>query len=504
MKAPDVTTSATTIDLDLCYMPATEQLRLFRARKLSPVEVLEAQLARAEQVEPVINAFTETFADEAMAAARQAEKVWTTRPDTARPLEGITVAVKDEMPVRGQRNTQGSLIYKDYIADHTHPVATRLQEAGAIFHARTTTPEFCCAWITASRLHGVTRNPWNPDYTCSGSSGGAGAALAAGTTTLATGSDIGGSIRGPAGANGIVGYKPPYGRVPDEPPFNLDWYCHVGPMARTVGDTAIMQNVISGIHPQDIATVREKMVIPTGGWGDLKGKRIAWTLDVGNGVVADEVAVQTMKVLDALSDAGASIEEVSLGWGADVRDGCKFYLDHLMGSALKREVEAHPDLVCDYTAFYAERSGTTTADQFLWSLDVAGDIYSRFGPMMEEYYAFICPTFATHEVRANQMPWERMIVQGRDFDSDYDCNLQTVFNMLSRLPVLAVPAGIAANGLPSGVQIAARAFDDPRVFHVASLLERTMPWLDRDERRPRFLVDPPSRGTALHDCGDSF
>ncbi|MEZ5913498.1 MAG: amidase family protein [Paracoccaceae bacterium] len=126
-----MTAPSTTIDHDLCLRPRPSSCRLFRAGKLSPVEVLEAQLARAEAVEPVINAFTETFAEEAMAAARRAEEVWLKRPDMARPLEGITVAIKDEMPVKGQRNTQGLLIYKDYIADHTHPVATRLQEAGA-------------------------------------------------------------------------------------------------------------------------------------------------------------------------------------------------------------------------------------------------------------------------------------------------------------------------------------------------------------------------------------
>lgn len=471
-------------DLDLCYMSATQQLALFKTGKLSPVDVLKAQFARADEVEPKINAFTEMFREEAMKAAIAAEETYAKRPDKARALEGITVAIKDEMAVLGQRNTQGSLIYKDYIADETHPVAERLRNAGAIFHARSATPEFCCAWTTESRLHGVTRNPWALDYTPSGSSGGAAAALAAGTTTLATGSDIGGSIRGPAGACGIVGFKPPYGRVPDAAPFNLDPYCHVGAMARTTADCALMQNVISGFHPQDIATVREKMVLPLT-FGDLKGKRIAYSFDVSNEVVTPEVEAQMTKALSALVDAGASIEEVQLGWGKEVRDGCRNYLSHLMGAALRREVEAHPDLVCDYTAFCAESAGMTTADDFLTALDVAADIYSRFGPMMEnDYYAFICPTFASQEMLAEQKPWDRITVQGRDFDSDYDLNTQAVFNMLSRLPTLAVPAGLATNGRPVGIQIVARAFDDPRVFHVASALERAMPWLDCKARRP--------------------
>jgi len=469
--------------LDLCYMPATEQLRLFRARELSPVEVLTAQIARAEAVEPVVNALSHRFFEQAMAAARHSETIWMQRPDEARALEGITCAIKDEVSVEGQPNTNGSLIRKDVVSDHDEVLAARLRGAGAIFHARTTTPEFSCAGTTETRLHGITRNPWNPVYTPSGSSGGAGAALASGMTTLATGSDIGGSIRGPAGACGVVGFKPPYGRVPVEAPYNLDWYCHNGPMAQRIGDAALMQNVISGIHPQDIASLREKVTLPTD-FGDLKGKRIAWSLDVGNGIVADEVAEQTALVVAALRDAGAVVEEVSLGWGNKVRDACRFYLDHLFGSALKREAEAHPDLVCDYTAYYASRSGTTTAEQFLWSYEVAGEIYRSFGPMMEDYYAFICPPLVTHEIRADQKPWEKITVKGRDLDSDYDINMQAPFNMLSRLPVLSVPAGIARNGLPGGVQVVARAYDDARVFHVGRAIERALPWLDCAARRP--------------------
>ena len=473
--------------LDLCYMPASEQLRLFRARKLSPVEVLQAQIARAEAVEPVVNALSHRFFDQAMAEARHSEAIWMQRPDKARALEGITCAVKDEVAVKGQPNTNGSLIWKDVVADHDEVIITRLREAGALFHARTTTPEFSCAWTTESRLHGVTRNPWNPDYTPSGSSGGSAAALASGSTTLATGSDIGGSIRGPAGLCGVVGFKPPYGRVPVTPPFNLDWYCHNGPMAQTVTDAALMQNVLSGIHPQDIASLREKVTIPTE-FGDLKGKRIAWSLDLGNGMVSNEVAAQMALVVEALRDAGAVVEEVALGWDDRVRDACRYYLDHLFGSALKREVEAHPDLVCDYTAWYAARSGTTTAEQFLWSYEVAGDIYRSFGPMLEDYYAFLCPPYVTHEIRADQKPWERISVKGRDFDSDYDSNLLAPFNMLSRLPVLSVPAGIARNGLPGGVQVVARAYDDMRVFHVGRAIERAIPWLDCSARRPLVML----------------
>ena len=471
------------IDLELCYMPAVKQLELFRRSDLSPVEVLRAQIAQAERVEPSLNAFTDTFFDQALDQAHSAEEVYAKTPETARPLEGLSVAIKDEMPTAGQRNTQGSLIYQDYVADEDHPVVERLRQAGAIFHARTATPEFCCAWITSSRLHGTTGTPWNLDYTCSGSSGGAGASLAAGTSSLATGSDIGGSIRGPAAACGVVGYKPPFGRNPDLPPFNLDWFNHVGPLSRTVADCALMQNTMSGFHPKDIATLREEMVIAPV-HDAIAGLKIAYTFDVGNEVVAPEVEDATRKALRHLADKGAIVEEVDLGWGPETIEAARDYLDHLFGHYLVRAKQDHPDLICDYTSFLADRAGTVSTEAFFNAYEVGGRMYETIGPLLEDHYALICPTFVTHEVKAEQKPWESMTIGGKVFDSDYEFSLMPQFNMLSRLPVLAVPAGIAANGLPVGIQIVGRSYDDPRVFHVAAALEQAAPWLDCTERRP--------------------
>ena len=470
--------------LDLCYLSAVEALKLFRSRALSPVELLQAQIARAAEVEPRINAFSETFFDEAIAAARKAEARYMKSDGRARRLEGLTVAVKEEANVKGQRTTNGSLVNKDKIAQKSDPMIERLQRAGAIIHARSTAPEFCCAWITCSRLNGVTGTPWNPQYTASGYSGGSGASLAAGTTSLATGSDIGGSIRGPAAACGVVGYKPPYGRVPDATPFNLDSYNHVGPMARTVADCALMLNVIAGVHPLDIATVRQKITLPLT-YPGIRGWKVAYTLDVGNGVVAPEVEANTLRTLAALKALGARVEEVALGWGPEVTEAAKAYLDHLFGRLLAREYEQHPDLLCDYTIYYAQRAASCNQEKFLWTYEVCAKMYETMGPLLDKYHVFICPTLVTHEVRADQKPWEKMVVRGRTIDSDYDWSLMHQFNMLSRLPVLAVPSSIAPNGLPTSIQVVARSFDDRRVFQVAAALEQAAPWLDCSERRPK-------------------
>ncbi len=184
-------------------------------------------------------------------------------------------------------------------------------DAGAIVHARSTAPEFSVAGFTRSRLWGPTRNPWNPAWSPGGSSGGSAAALAAGTATLASGSDIGGSIRIPASFCGVVGFKPPYGRVPVDPPYNLDTYCHCGPLARTVADCAVFENVLAGPEPGDITTLRPKLELPEAFEG-IAGLRVAVSVDLGDWPVDPEVRANTLAAADALRAAGAHVEEVDL------------------------------------------------------------------------------------------------------------------------------------------------------------------------------------------------
>ena len=249
---------------DLCYLPAHEALARFRAKTLSPVDLMQAAIARAEAVKDPINALTHTHFDEALDLARKAEAKYA-KGGRVRALEGLPIGIKDENLIAGKPTSSGSLIMKDFVAETTSVNNQRILGAGGIVLARTATPEFSAAGVCWSRLWGVTRNPWNPAMTTGGSSGGSGAALAAGIVPLAMGSDIGGSIRIPASACGVVGYKPPYGRNTDDPPFNLDFFCHTGPLARTVKDAALLQNVITGPHPSDITTLRPKLTLPLDG-----------------------------------------------------------------------------------------------------------------------------------------------------------------------------------------------------------------------------------------------
>jgi Asp-tRNA(Asn)/Glu-tRNA(Gln) amidotransferase A subunit family amidase len=276
-------------DLDLCYMSATEAVRRFRARKLSPVDLMRAVIARAEEVEPRINAFTYTYFERALTQARAAERRYAGRGGKPGPLEGIPLAVKDLHPIKGEITTYGSKVYENTRFDFTTPTVQRLIDAGAIVHARTTTPEFGHTGHCHSPLWGATRNPWNLAYSSGGSSGGSGAALAAGTTTIADGSDGGGSIRIPASACGVYGFKPSFGRNPGGiVATSFDWILHLGPMTRAVEDAVVMQNVMSGPHVADVTTLRPKLDIPRR-FDGIKGMKVAFSMDLGYFEVDREV-----------------------------------------------------------------------------------------------------------------------------------------------------------------------------------------------------------------------
>ena len=451
---------------DLYRLSARDALDLFASRALSPVELMEAVIRRAEQVEPEINAFPHTYYDEALEAAREAEARYAGRGPRPRPLEGIPVAIKDETAIRGQPLTQASLIHKDDVADHTSLVAERILRAGGIVHARAATPEFSAAPFTHSRLYGITRNPWNPAYSPGGSSGGGAAALAAGSATLANGSDIGGSIRIPATFCGVVGFKPPYGRVPVEPPYNLDHYCHDGPLARTVSDCAVLQNVIAGPHPADPVALRPKLRIP----GELRGVdgwRIGYTPDLGYDV-DPEVRAGVLEAVEALREAGATVEEVAVGWThGDVEAAARAHFGALFGGSVDEERRAHRDLMSAYTVKFGEESGDVTMADYVRGLSVEAEIHAALSRIHRRYRALVGPGFGVAKLRA-----------GDDcLDVDvYDFLLTVVFNICSRNPVVSVPSGRTADGVPTGVQIAGRPYDDVSVFRAARALERVRPW----------------------------
>ena len=440
---------------------------------------------RAQEVEPKINAFTERYFEEALEQAGAAEQRYAKGGSDLGPLEGLPVAIKDEPEIEGKRTTQGSLLLKDYVSERSSYIVERLARAGAIFHARTATPEFCLLFQTHSRLWGVTRNPWNLEITPGGSSGGSAASLSAGTSTLASGSDIGGSIRQPASMCGVVGYKPPYGRVPDLAPYNLDPFCHQGPLARTVGDCALMENAISGPHPRDIATLRDTLEIPLQHDPDLRGWRVAYSIDFGYVEVDTEVVCNTERALDVLRSQGAVVEEVKLGWTTRLDEIALKHFDLMMGGYIRKLTKGRRDLLTDYANDYVERVGSYTADDLLEELEVCAGLYDSFGPLMERYDVFVCPNATTTDVKADfNYLHDRISINGRDVGPELDIAMNHQFNMLSRCPVLAVPSGRASNGVPTGIQIVGKSYDDVSVFRTGAALEAANPGFVDAQTRP--------------------
>jgi len=459
---------------ELCFLSANEALDLFKSRELSPVELMAALIQRSEVKEPEINAFSHTFFEQAMEQARASE-IRYGKGQALGALDGIAVAIKDEVDVEGQPNTEGSLIYQHRVADEDAVLVARLRQEGAIFHARTTCPEFCSLWNTTSRLFGVTRNPYNLDMTPGGSSGGSGASLAAGTSTLASGSDIGGSIRFPAAMCGLVGYKPPYGRVPETyAPFNQEPYCANGPMARTVADAALMQNVISGYHFQDSASALTKVDIPLSFPDSLKGTRLAFSMDFGYLDLEPDIIRNTLAAVELLRSLGAEVVEIDTKWPADIEWAYNAHMDQLFGSSLSSQLEQYRDLMCDYNIKLAEESLTRRSDagDYYKAACIESDMYKVFGGLMEQFDAFICPTTCSTNMKADFNPSvDEYMVNGNVLDYDLLFSTCHIFNMMGRVPALSVPSGVADNGVPTGLHISSKANDDTAVFRVAAALE---------------------------------
>ncbi|MCC5969020.1 MAG: amidase [Pararhodobacter sp.] len=469
---------------DLCYMSATEALARFTDKSLSPVELMQAIIDRAGVVEGQVNALTYTHFEEALVLAREAEARYM-RAAPAGPLDGLALAVKDEGAIKDKPLSNGSLLLAGTIPDYNSPVNQRLLDSGAIVHARTATPEFSCAGYTWSRLWGVTRNPWNLEFTPGGSSGGAGAALAAGSCTLASGSDIGGSIRIPASASGVVGLKPAYGRVPEEPPFNLDIFCHQGPMARSVGDAALMFSVMAGPHPLDIATQRDTPVLPRVP-GSIRGMKIAWSPDLGIFRIEPEVRRNTEAALDVLRDLGAVVEEVDLGWQVEWLEDGLDYLKLLMGNVLRDMASGREEELTSYARALIEGAGKVPASALMRCYQSAGKMYATLGPVLERFDALICPTNGLPAVPAEyDQSRDVPMVDGAPVHPLYGWKLTLPFNMLSRCPVLAVPTGHATNRVPTGMQIVGRPWAEADVFRIGLAYEKAVGgWYDRAEKRP--------------------
>jgi amidase len=475
---------------NLAYRSAVDLLAAFGAGSLSPVDVLEAQIARAAEVESAINAFSFEHFDEARAMAVESERRW--RAGQARPLEGITCAVKDEASVIGWNTTNGCRLRLGMVGDHDHPLVARLRASGAIFHAQTTTPELSIAGTTWTDLWGITRNPWNLQMTPGGSSGGSGAALAAGTTTLATGSDMGGSIRIPASFNGLYGYKPPLGRVPGEPEDALLLMATDGPLARTFEDLRLMQNIISGPGSATTMTL-PRFELPST-FPSVNGLRVAYSPDQGWASLDPDVRANTESIVAQLRSLGAQVDEIELDWDENVikRGAVYGLLSTSIGAALlavgQADAAAGGGNLSSYTAKYVEQTklGIGPAE-YQESADIVAGMYAELRAKAFDAGAklLVCPTVATSGVPADLDPWgPPVLVDGQEVNAQTGWSFTAPFNLLNRCPVMSIPSGIAANGVPTGVQLVGDNYDELPVFQAAAALSQSIPQLFTEDRLP--------------------
>lgn len=493
----------------LAYMPAVKLIDLFKKGETTPSEVLEAQIKRVKEYNGQynesrkdlvneldtfnagkINAITFDKFDEARKLAKEADKRY--KNGTARKLEGITIGVKDENDVTGWSVDCASIPLKDQKPGTTDGVMIeKLRNEGAIFVFQTTVPELYLSSMTWSRLYGVTRNPWNLYYGVGGSSGGSGAALAAGFCTLATGSDMAGSIRIPSAMNGVYGFKPPFGRVAT----SNNEYESYGPMTRTFDDMVLMQNVIAGPSPEVHSSIRPKLEYPQE-YPSIEGQKVAvayfkdWLKD-GLSKESDH-AIDT--VAAALKKAGAQVEVVELNIESE-----KFlptFFKGLMSTNMYEifggieEAKELGDVFSAYVSHLFEKFGGNLSPQDQVNADILlTQLHNNIQSKVFEkgYIALIMPTLATPHFPADleATPDKRADIYGGKYQSEY-LMLTPIWNLASRYPVVNVPVELSDRNVPVGVQVVGNTFDDLNTFRVVSALSKTLVPLYTEGRLPDF------------------
>jgi aspartyl-tRNA(Asn)/glutamyl-tRNA(Gln) amidotransferase subunit A len=369
------------------------------------------------------------------------------------------------------------------VATENAPVIDRILAAGGIIHARTTTPEFSIAYFTYSDVWGVTRNPWNTAYTPGGSSGGSAAALAAGTTLLASASDIAGSTRVPAAFTGTVGFKAPYGRIPGAAPLSADFYRGDGPLARTVDDCVAFANALIGPDPRDHTSLRPRLTLPVE-YEPVAGMRIALCVRLGDYPVVAEVESNTRAAARALADAGATVEEIELPWThAEILRAVGAHFTQIFGSIITETARDHRDQLMPYTVAFADQMARASElITFLEGLRIETRMQRELAEAMAPFDALICPTTAIPGLPAG----DGLLgpEDGEVLGPAETATMTVPFNISNRCPVLAVPSGHAESGLPTGIQIVGHTYDDATVFRVGKALEQARPWAYTPAHRP--------------------
>ncbi len=457
--------SYATAETDLCAATAHQLAAHYRAKSASPVEVVQAVLRQSEKFSP-LNAFCHVDTSGALASARAAEARFIAGTPLG-PLDGVPVGIKDLILTRGMPTRRGSLTTSpDGPWSDDAPLAARLREAGAVLIGKTTTPEFGWKGVTDSPLTGITRNPWNPAMTPGGSSGGAAVQVACGMGPIGIGTDGGGSIRIPSSFTGVFGFKPSYGRVPAWPASQVGTLAHAGPMTRSVLDAALAMAVISGWDARDwTALPSADLPWASVAEGSLRGKRVAYSPDLGLGGVDPECAAIVRRAVEAMAALGAIVEEVDPGIGdQSIAMGALWPVGCAKGQIGMSE--AQKALLEPGLREAAERGARTSLAEYLAAMDARAALGAKMRAFHMKWDLLVLPVMrgTAFAVGANGP---------RDADGTIRHDWSPFcynFNLTGQ-PAASLPCGFTAAGLPVGLQVVGPMHDDIGVLAACHALE---------------------------------
>ena len=463
---------------DLCTLSATQLLRLYRRKSVSPVDVVRAALKRIHDHNPRLNAFN-FIAPDALNLARASEARWA-KGEPIGLLDGVPASIKDILLTRGWPTLRGSQTVNakgPWIDDA--PAVARLREAGAVLLGKTTTPEFGWKGVTDSPLTGVTRNPWNTDCTPGGSSGGGAAAVAAGMGPLTVGTDGGGSIRIPCGFTGLFGLKPSFGRVPAWPLSPFGTVAHLGPMTRTVDDAALMMNALTLPDARDWhALPHDPRDYRVGLEAGIKGLRIAYSPDLGYVKVDYEVAALVREAVQVLADLGAHVEEVGPGF----ENPAEIFRVHWYAGAAY-VVAALPaeqrKLIDPGLLEVATEGAKLTLKQHMDAVQKRGALGVAMNAFHEQYDLLITPTLPIPAFEAG-----REVPAGSGMKRWTEWTPFSYPFNLTQQPAATVPCGFTSSGLPAGMQIVGPRYADALVLRAARAFEAARPFQMPDMNAP--------------------
>jgi aspartyl-tRNA(Asn)/glutamyl-tRNA(Gln) amidotransferase subunit A len=459
---------------EIIWMSGLEIAGAIKEGRLSPVEVVEAYLARIEEVNPEINAYVTLTAESARKEAREAERILKTGDPTG-PLHGVPVAIKDNMPVRGVRTTWGSKLYADYIPEQDYILVERLRKAGAIILGKTNVPEFCLMGATENPLFGVTKNPWNLKRTPGGSSGGSAAALAAGMCPLTVGNDGGGSIRIPGSFCGVYGLKPHLGRIPRWPALpGWESVSSEGPITRTVADAALLLDIMAGPDQRDYLSLPSPGVDYRKGMEDQpKGNRLAFSPDLGYAVVDPEVAHTVRKAAFTFKDLGFEVEEVTLDF-LDLRADWATLIGAETVAAIDGRMEEWKEVGFQPYLGWMALGEQLAAVDYVKAMYRRKELWEKVRKVFDCFDFLLTPTMPipAFPISAGMGPEE---IAGQKVGPAGFVPFTIPFNMTGQ-PAATVPCGFTKDHLPIGLQIVGNRFDELGVLQVSRAFEKAFPW----------------------------